>query len=82
MKKVYFAVYDMKAKAYGGPFLEVTEGTAIRAIQDAIKSPDHLFARHPGDFALHRLGSFDDETGLIEGHDPKPLIELEQLIGE
>lgn len=82
MKKIYFAVFDEKAKIYSGPFLEVTEGTAIRAIEDAIKSPDHPFARHPSDFSLHRLGVFDDATGVIEGQLPEHIIDIDKLVTE
>lgn len=82
MKKVYYAVFDEKAKIYSGPFLEVTDGTAIRAVQDAMRSPDHPFAKHPSDFSLHRLGVFDDQAGLIEGHEPQHLIDVQNLAGE
>jgi hypothetical protein len=84
MKKVYYAVYDRKSETYSAPFLEVKDGTAIRAVQDLVMSnPDHPFAKHPGDFSLHRLGVFEDESGTIEGL-PKPekLSEIENLTGE
>lgn len=82
MKKVYYAVYDTKAKVYSGPFLEVTDGTAIRAIQDAVRSPDHPFARHASDFSLHKIGTFDDQSGEIEGHTPEHIIDVEKLAAE
>jgi hypothetical protein len=82
MKKVYYAVFDHKAQVYSGPFLEVTDGTAIRAIQDAVRSPDHPFARHPGDFSLHKLGTFEDGTGVIEAHSPEHIIDIEKLAAE
>lgn len=82
MKKVYYAVFDHKAKVYSGPFLEVTDGTAIRAVQDAVRSPDHPFARHAGDFSLHKIGSFEDSNGKIEGHEPQHIIDIEKLAAE
>jgi hypothetical protein len=82
MKKVYYAVFDTKAKVYSGPFLEVTDGTAIRAIQDAVRSPDHPFARHAGDFSLHKIGTFDDQSGMIEGHEPQHIIDVDRLTAE
>lgn len=83
MKKIYYAVYDRKAEMYAPPFLEVKDGTAIRAIQDAIASKDHPFAKHPADFSLHQLGTFDDETGVITANEkPVKLQEIENLVTE
>lgn len=83
MKKVFYAVYDRKAEQYSAPFLEVKDGTAIRAIQDmVINSPDHSFAKHPTDYSLHRLGVFEDETGDITVEKKTKLTEFDQLIGE
>lgn len=83
MKKVYYAIYDRKAEQYSAPFLEVTDGTAIRAVQDlVVNDPNHAFAKHPSDFSLHRLGTFEDTTGTIEVEDRKKVIEIETLKGE
>ena len=81
MTKVYYAVYDRKAEMYSQPFLEVKDGTAIRAVQDiVINNKDHAFAKHPSDFSLHRLGEFDEATGIITGQaKPSKLIEIETL---
>lgn len=79
MKKVYYAVYDRKAELYSAPFLEVTDGTAIRALQEAIKDGNHPFAKNPGDYSLHRLGTFEDKTAEIQVEDKKKIIELETL---
>lgn len=81
MRKVYYAVYDKQAEVYSAPFLEVKDGTAIRAIQDlVINNKDHVFAKHPSDFSLHRLGEFNETTGTITGQDkPTKIIEVETL---
>lgn len=80
MAKVYYAVFDRKAEIYSQPFLEIKDGTAIRAIQDiVINNKDHAFAKHPSDFSLHRLGSFDENSGEITGQKPTKLIEIETL---
>lgn len=81
MSKVYYAVYDRKAEMYSQPFLEIKDGTAIRAVQDmVINDKNHAFAKHPSDFSLHRLGEFDEVTGVITGKDkPQKIIEFETL---
>lgn len=83
MKKVYYAIYDRKAEVYSAPFLEVKDGTAIRAVQDAVMSdPNHAFAKHPSDFSLHRLGTFEDTTGEIVTEKVTKIIEIETLRGD
>ena len=81
MSKVYYAVYDRKAELYSQPFLEIKDGTAIRAVQDiVINNRDHAFAKHPSDFSLHRLGEFDETNGVITGQNkPTKIIEIETL---
>ena len=81
MKKVDYAVFDRKAEMYSQPFLEIKDGTAIRAVQDiVINNKDHPFAKHPSDFSLHRLGEFDESTGVITGQNkPNKIIEIETL---
>lgn len=81
MKKTYYAVYDSKAELFSSPFLEVKDGTALRAVQDlVINNKDHAFAKHPSDFSLHKLGDFDEKSGIITGKDkPEKLIEIDKL---
>jgi len=81
MTKVYYAVFDRKAEMYSQPFLEIKDGTAIRAVQDiVINNKDHAFAKHPSDFSLHKLGEFDETTGVITGKNkPEKIIEIETL---
>lgn len=81
MKKPMFAVFDNVAKMYLTPFLETTDGTAVRAIQDAMKG-DHPFAKHPQDFTLTRLGMYDEELGDLNQESKADIIELKQLTGE
>lgn len=76
-----FAVFDNVAKMYLTPFLETTDGTAVRAIQDAMKG-EHPFAKHPQDFTLTRLGMYDEELGDLNQDNKADIIELKQLVGE
>jgi hypothetical protein len=81
MKKSMFAVFDNAAKLYLQPFLEVTDATAVRAVQDAAKG-DHPFSKHPEDFTLTRLGVYDEETGQLNQDNKADIIELKTLVGE
>lgn len=65
-----FAVYDRVVLAYMPPFVVRTAGEAKRQLVDTVRDPNHIFARHPGDYHLVNLGMFDDSTGLIQPTDP------------
>ena len=81
MKKPMFSVYDKVAESYTVPFLETTDGTALRFIQDQM-SKDIPFSRHPQDFRLDRLGVLDETSGQFDQSSKATVIELEQLAGE
>jgi len=70
MKTGMFAVYDLKAKAFLQPFFSVTEGTAIRAFAVAVNDPGTMLAKHPGDYVLFEVGSFDDDSGFLAALSP------------
>lgn len=60
MKHEIFTVYDIKTEAYLPPFYMPTKGAAIRAIMDTLDDPNHQFSKHPEDFTLFHIGTFDD----------------------
>ena len=83
MLKTLYSVYDKKSQIYSAPFIEVNDGTAIRAIQDTItNNQSHPFARHGEDFELVRVGSFNELDGGIAEDPQGTVIQIEQLTGE
>lgn len=79
MKKPLFSVYDKVAELYTVPFLEATDGTARRIIQDQMARPESMLGKHPQDYRLDRLGMFDEVTGELNQDSKTDLIELEIL---
>lgn len=61
-----FSIYDSKTLAYLPPFFMQTKPAAIRAITDVANEPGHQFNKHPGDYTLFYLGTFDDLTSQFE----------------
>jgi hypothetical protein len=55
-----FTVHDAKAEAYLPPFYMRSNGEAIRAFADSITQRDHAFHKHPEDFTLFEVGTYDD----------------------
>ncbi|QXP08349.1 MAG: nonstructural protein [Arizlama microvirus] len=56
-----FTVYDSKVEAYLQPFFLPSKGAALRAITDVANDPSHMFGKHPEDYVLFELGTFDDQ---------------------
>jgi hypothetical protein len=60
-----YSVYDRKGLIYNAPFFAVTDGSAVRSFQDLANDPQTSVGRHPMDYVLYRVGSFDDAAGLL-----------------
>ena len=61
--QLIFTVHDQKGETFMPPFFVPSRGLAIRAFEDCINSDDHHFGKHPADYTLFSLGSFDTDTG-------------------
>lgn len=60
-----FAVYDKKSVAYASPFYYPQKGQALRAFDDEVNNPQSPLNKHPEDFALFHIGTWNDTTGVI-----------------
>lgn len=63
MVLVAYSVHDSVAQFFGPPFFCKTDGEARRLFSDACKDTRSNLSEHPSDFALYRLGQFDDNSG-------------------
>lgn len=70
MNLLAFSLYDMKAGVYGTPFFMPHVAAAMRAIADLAQDRSTTVARYPADYAIHSIGSFDDQTGLFSPQQP------------
>lgn len=68
-----FAIYDVKAEVYNTPFFYGANGQAVRAFKDLANDKQTTVGRHPEDFKLMVLGTFDDGTGEFVSSDPTSL---------
>lgn len=69
MKYRLYSVQDVLV-GYAQPFIMANDMLAERAYKDFLADPN---TSHPEDKRLFFIGTFDDETGLIEGETPKCL---------
>jgi len=67
MSLMVFSVYDSKVGAYANPFYVRTRGEAVRSFSDACGDDNMPFKKHPADYILFFLGTFDESTGRLLG---------------
>lgn len=64
-----FAVLDSKAGAFLAPVFMPATGMMVRAFSDAVNSDQHDFSRHPEDYRLGCIGSFNTDSGVLQSLD-------------
>lgn len=75
MKKIY-AVKDSATDSYGMPFFLNTRGEAMRHFADAANAnPDQsAIAKHPDDYTLHEIGTYDETNADIKSTTPEQIM--------
>lgn len=58
-----FSIRDDKVAAYAQPWYAPTRGAALRMFADLVNDDQSAVAKHPEDYTLFELGSYDDATG-------------------
>ena len=59
------SVFDGALQAFVRPFTVPAVGVAMRSFMDEAAKADSDVAKHPGDYELHHLGTFEDTTGVF-----------------
>lgn len=73
MITIGFSLLDIKTGIFNAPFFMAHAGQAIRACTDLGQDPNTTVGRHPADFQLCQVGTFDDQTGMFAIQNPTPL---------
>ncbi|QCQ84778.1 nonstructural protein [Blackfly microvirus SF02] len=69
---------------YNAPFAAPTRGVAMRQLAEIVNSPgaDSIVAKHPFDFDLMYMGTFDDTCAefarVLDGY-PQLVVNLKEL---
>lgn len=82
--KIY-AVRDSAVEAFLQPFFSPSDGAAIRSLTDAVNDKEHQFFKNAKDYALWRLGSFDDASGVLDHTEtkrPEHLVDCRELLNK
>lgn len=62
-----YAIFDEKGQMYSSPFCLAHDSQAIRAFGDTACDATSRINKHPDDYRLYWLGTFDDCSGRVEG---------------
>lgn len=65
-----YSVYDRKALQYHPPFFATNDGSAIRSFKDLANDQNTTVGRHPGDYVLFNVGSYEDSNGALVAANP------------
>lgn len=76
------AIRDRAAQVYGQPNFVTSIGGAIRGFADEINRPadNNMLSKHPEDFDMFHLGSYNDEIGEFQCGTPKQIAIGKDLV--
>lgn len=61
-----YSIYDNQVDAFpDAPFFARSHGEAIRIISDITNNKEHPIGKHPEDYTLHFIASFNTENGTM-----------------
>lgn len=66
MKLIMCSILDTVAAAWLTPMFFQSEAQGLRSFSDAVNDGDSPFWKHPEDYKLFKVGTFDPATGMIE----------------
>lgn len=65
MKYNVYAINDAKS-CFMQPLCEGSDGEAIRSLEAAASNPGSLLSTHAKDFSLYQIGTYDNQSGVLE----------------
>lgn len=68
------SVRDSALDAFMQPFVAQSRGQAIRSFTDAVNDGSTPMNKHPSDYELFVIGTFDEDIGEVKGHTPISLL--------
>uniref|UniRef100_UPI00404809B6 phage ORF5 protein n=1 Tax=Shewanella sp. TaxID=50422 RepID=UPI00404809B6 len=80
MKLNAYTIYDVASGVYMRPFFSQADGQAVRGFKDIATDADHEVGKHPEDYTLYRIGTFNDTTGKMEGEQLEMLMTALQCV--
>lgn len=66
MKQNVYTLFDTKALIFNTPFFSHNHGVARRMCADLVADINTTVGRHPADYVLYCLGSYQDDLGKFD----------------
>ena len=82
MKLQAYTIYDVASGTYMRPFFSQADGQAIRGFKDISLDENHEVGKHPEDYTLYQVGTFNDTTGKLDGEAIEKLATGLEMIAE
>lgn len=60
-----YCLYDRKTEFHHPPLYAHNTGHALRVFGDMFANPQLPFGKHPEDYQVFEVGSFDDQTATV-----------------
>lgn len=76
-----YSVRDSKVGAYMAPFFVPNSSVAVRMVTDTANDPSTLLYKHPEDFQLFHIGTFNESTGEIKAINHESLGKVIDIMG-
>lgn len=77
-----YTIRDEATEGYGQILQTRAQGEAVRMFMDEATNKESRINKHPNDFALYKLGTYDDQTGEITAQKPERIARATDFIGE
>lgn len=60
-----FSIYDSAISTWLPPMYARNKGEMLRNFSDGVKDRESKLSKHPGDYSLFELGTFDDDKCIF-----------------
>lgn len=60
-----YSLYDKLAQGFVFPRCYNNDAMAVRALTEAVSSPQSKISQYPDDYSLYKIGTFDDLQGCL-----------------
>lgn len=82
MEHIIAAILDQATDTYGRPFVARTDAEAVRTIKMEVNrsEPGNMLNTHAQDYSLFKVGTWDDDTGIITGFPPEKIVNCAALL--
>lgn len=82
MKFGIYSIRDSATDVYAPPFVSHNNNTAMRSFGDLANDPQSSIKKHPSDYALIRVGTWDDDEGRVTPEEHTTLAWAGDFINE